>query len=167
MNIKTIDERFSLEFATVEDVGLVLDFIKQLAIYEDMLDDVVATEESLIDSLFNKKVAEVIIGYYDEKPVAFVLFFHNYSTFLGKTGLYIEDLFVVPSMRGKGLGKILLAYIAKLAKERDCGRVEWWCLNWNEPSIEFYKKMGAIPMDEWTVFRLTGDKLDILTNDSI
>ena len=167
MNIKTIDERFSLEFATVEDVGLVLDFIKQLAIYEDMLDDVVATEESLIDSLFNKKVAEVIIGYYDEKPVAFVLFFHNYSTFLGKTGLYIEDLFVVPSMRGKGLGKILLAYIAKLAKERDCGRVEWWCLNWNKPSIEFYKKMGAIPMDEWTVFRLTGDKLDILTNDSI
>jgi len=152
MSIKMSEEQFNLRFAKLEDVGVVLGFIKQLATYENMLDDVVATEESLKESLFCKNIAEVIIGEYAGKPIGFVLFFHNYSTFLGKAGVYIEDLFVIPEMRGKGLGKIFLSYIAKLAKNRDCGRVEWSCLDWNAPSNEFYKKVGAVTMDEWTVF---------------
>lgn len=163
--IKTSDEKFNLRFATEKDVKLILTFIKELADYENLLHEVVATEEILMDSLFNRKVAEVIIGEYDEEPVGFALFFHNFSTFLGQAGIYLEDLYIKPNMRGKGLGKIILSYLAKLAIERNCGRLEWWCLDWNEPSIKFYKKLGARPMDEWTVYRLYGEDLEKLANN--
>jgi GNAT superfamily N-acetyltransferase len=150
---------FKLRFADINDAALILEFIKELADYEKMLAEVVATEEILIESIFKRKAAEVIIGEYKNKPVAFALFFHNFSTFLGKPGLYLEDLYVKPEMRGKGMGKIILSYLAKLALERDCGRFEWWCLDWNEPSIKFYRKIGAIPMDQWTVYRIHQEAL--------
>ncbi len=156
---KTENSQFNLRFATPNDTGLVLSFIKKLAEYENMQDDVQATEEILLDSLFNRNVAEVIIGEYKGKPIGFMLFFHNFSTFVGKPGIYLEDLFVDIEMRGKGFGKIMLKYLAKLTVQRDCGRLEWACLDWNEPSIKFYKSLGAVPMDEWTTYRLTGDAL--------
>jgi len=151
-----------LRLAERKDVPLILEFIKELADYEKMLDEVVATEEILTESLFEKKAAEVVIGEYQNKPVAFALFFHNFSTFLGRPGIYLEDLYVKPEMRGKGIGKMMLSFLARLCVERKCERLEWWCLDWNEPSIQFYKKMGAVPMDEWTVYRVTGDALDQL-----
>ena len=150
---------FKLRFAEEQDVSLIFRFIKGLAEYENMLDKVVATEDMLKESLFKRKVAEVIIGEYEGEPAGFVLFFHNYSTFLGQPGIYIEDLYVSPELRGKGIGKAMLSFIAKLAVERDCGRVEWACLDWNEPSIQFYKQMGAAPMDEWTVYRVCDSAL--------
>lgn len=150
---------FKLRFAEVADVSLILNFIRELAEYENMLPDVVATEEVLRESLFEQKIAEVIIGEYKNAPIGFALFFYNFSTFLGKTGLYLEDLYVKPEMRGKGIGKIFLAFLAQLAIERKCGRLEWWCLDWNEPSIKFYKQMGAIPMDDWTVYRVSDEAL--------
>lgn len=150
---------FKLRFAEEKDTALILKFIKALAEYEKLLDMVVATEDRLRESLFIKKAAEVVIGEYEGKSVGFALFFHNYSTFLGQAGIYLEDLFILPEMRGRGMGKIMLSFLAKLALERNCGRLEWWVLDWNEPSIRFYKKMGAVPMDEWTVFRVTGQKL--------
>lgn len=153
---------FKLRFAEVNDVPLILDFIKELAEYEKMSDEVSATKEILKESIFDKKIAEVIIGEYKNKPAAFALFFHNFSTFLGKAGIYLEDIFVKPEMRGLGMGKSMLSFLASLAKERDCGRLEWSCLDWNEPSIKFYKKMGAIPMDEWTVYRVHGIAIDNL-----
>jgi GNAT superfamily N-acetyltransferase len=155
-------EGFKLRIAEEKDTALILDFIKELAEYEKMLDCVVATEAILRESLFEKKAAEVIIGEYQGKPVGFALFFHNFSTFLGQAGIYLEDLYVKPEMRGKGIGKIILAFLAKLALDRNCGRLEWWVLDWNEPSIRFYKKMGAVPMDEWTVYRVSGDNLKAL-----
>lgn len=155
-------ENFKLRFAEEKDTALILAFIKELADYEHMLDKVVATEDSLKESLFMKKAAEVIIGEYEGTPVGFALFFHNYSTFLGQAGIYLEDLYVRPEMRGRGMGKIFLSFLAKLAQERNCGRLEWWVLDWNEPSIRFYKKMGAMPMDEWTVYRVTGPELEKL-----
>jgi len=154
---------FILRFAKREDAALILNFIRELAAYEQMEDQVTATEASLIETIFNQKKAEVIIGEYQQKPVAFALFFHNYSTFLGKPGIYLEDLFVKPEMRGKGFGKTILSYLANLALERNCGRLEWSCLDWNEPSIKFYKQMGSIPMDEWTVYRVSGDVLENLS----
>lgn len=157
---------FIIRVAREEDTSLVLRFIKELADYEQLLHEVVATEEILYESLFVKKTAEVIIGEYQGKPIGFALFFHNFSTFLGRAGLYLEDLYITPNMRGKGYGKIMLAYLAKLAVERKCGRLEWWCLDWNQASIDFYKKMGAIPMDEWTVFRLTDDALIKMANSA-
>ena len=157
--IETSLAGFKLRFAEREDVPLILNFIKELADYEHKLSEVKATEEELRESLFNRQVAEVIIGEFNDKPAAFALFFHNYSTFLGKSGIYLEDLFVKPEMRGRGMGKIILTYLAKLAIDRKCGRLEWWCLDWNEPSIKFYKKMGAVPMDEWTVYRVTDEAL--------
>lgn len=157
--VNTKINNFKIRFAEEKDVPLILEFIKKLASYEKLSHEVVATEEILKESLFGRKVAEVIIGEYEEQPVGFALFFYNFSTFLGKPGLYLEDLFVDPEMRGKGFGKTMLSYLAKLAKDRDCGRLEWQVLDWNKPSIEFYKGMGAIPMDEWTVYRLTGEKL--------
>lgn len=160
--IDTSIDLFKLRFADEKDVGLILSFIKELAQYENMLNEVLTTEEDLRESLFEKKAAEVIIGEYDCNPVCFALFFHNFSTFLGKPGIYLEDLFVKPEMRGKGLGKIILSYLAKLAIERKCKRLEWWCLDWNEPSIRFYKKMGAVPMDEWTVYRVSDNALSEL-----
>ena len=160
--IETTIKEFKLRFAEKEDTSLILGFIRELAIYEDMLDDVLATEEVLMESLFEKKSAEVIIGEYEDKPVAFALFFHNFSTFLGVPGIYLEDLYVKPEMRRKGLGEIMIAYVAKLAIERNCGRFEWSCLNWNEPSIKFYKSMGAVPMDQWTVHRVSDEALNQL-----
>lgn len=150
---------FKLRFAEIGDVPLILDFIKELADYEKMLHEVKATEEILVESLFERRAAEVVIGEYENKPVAFALFFHNFSTFLGRPGIYLEDLYVKPEMRGKGIGKIMLSFLGKLAIERKCGRLEWWCLDWNEPSIQFYKQMGAVAMDEWTVYRVHNEAL--------
>lgn len=151
---------FVIRFAEKEDTGLILRFINGLAEYEKLSHEVTATEDVLRETLFgNRRVAEVIIGEYRGDPVAFALFFHNYSTFLGRPGIYLEDLFVQPEMRGLGFGKALLAFLAKLATERKCGRVEWAVLDWNEPAIRFYRKLGAATMDDWTVHRLTGEAL--------
>ena len=157
--IDTKLDNFKLRFANEKDIPLILQFIKELADYEKLLHEVVATEEILMDSLFKQKSAEVVIGEYENKPVSFALFFHNFSTFLGRPGIYLEDLYVKPEMRGKGIGKLMLSFLGKLAIERGCGRLEWWCLDWNKPSIEFYKNMGAIPMDEWTVYRVCDEVL--------
>ena len=152
-----------IRFAEKKDVPLILGFIKELAAYEKCLDQVVATEEILRESLFGgRKNAEVILAYWQNQPVGFALFFHNFSTFLGRPGLYLEDLYIVPEARGKGFGKTMMIYLAKLAKERNCGRFEWWVLDWNEPALEFYRSLGAIPMSEWTVQRVTGEALDRL-----
>lgn len=143
------------------DEGLILTFIRALADYEHMSDQVVATPELLREWIFEKKKAEVIFALAGEKEVGFALFFHNFSTFLGRAGVYLEDLFVLPEERGKGYGKALLKELARVAVERGCGRLEWACLDWNKPSIDFYtKKMRAVPMDEWTVYRLTGETLE-------
>lgn len=155
----------TIRMAKEEDVSLILRFIKELADYEKLLHEVVATEDILMDSLFVRKSAEVVIAEMDNEPIGFALFFHNFSTFLGKPGLYLEDLYVTPSMRGKGIGKLLLAFLANLALERGCGRFEWWCLDWNTPSIDFYKSIGAIPMDEWTVFRVCDKALTDLAKE--
>lgn len=150
----------TIRSGTAADVPQILTFIRALADYEKLLDACVATEQTLTDTLFGeRRYAEVLIADYDGKPAGFALFFHNYSTFLAKPGIYLEDLFVDPHLRGKGIGKALLTRLAKLAVERDCGRLEWSVLDWNEPSIGFYKSLGAVPMDEWTIFRLTGDAL--------
>lgn len=163
--INTKVNNFKLRFAEEDDTKLILDFIKELADYEKLLNEVVATEEVLHDSLFVQKKAEVIVGEYNGKPVGFALFFHNFSTFLGKSGIYLEDLYIKPEMRGKGLGKIMLSFLAKLAVKRNCGRFEWWCIDWNEPSIKFYKNMGAKQMDEWTVYRVDDVALRNLANE--
>ena len=149
----------TFRFATEQDVPLILQFIRGVAEYEQMLDLVVADEATLADQLFHKGNAEVIFALEGEKEVGFALFFHNFSTFLGRAGLYLEDLYVLPEYRGKGYGKGLLKQLAAIAVERGCGRMEWWCLDWNQPSIEVYRALGAQPMDEWTVYRLTGDTL--------
>ncbi|HEY5586111.1 MAG TPA: GNAT family N-acetyltransferase [Ruminiclostridium sp.] len=162
--INTRLENFKLRFAEVEDVTLILGFIKELAEYENMINDVVATEEVLREALFDRRAAEVIIGEYAGKPVGFALFFHNFSTFRGQSGIYLEDLYVKPEMRGKGIGKIMISFLAKLALERKCGRLEWSCLDWNEPSITFYKKMGAVPMEEWTLYRASNNALKELSD---
>ena len=154
---------FHIQPATVEDVPLILAFIKELAEYEKLAHEVIATEDVLRETLFgDKPYAEVVIGYLDNQPVSFALFFHNFSTFLGRPGIYLEDLYVSPEARGHGIGKKMLSFLAQLAKERHCGRLEWWVLDWNESAIGFYKRIGATPMDEWTVFRVTGDALDEL-----
>ena len=146
--------------AREQDVPLILGFIRQLAEYERLSHEVAATEQTLRETLFGERpYAEVLIAHWDEEPVGFALFFHNYSTFLAKPGIYLEDLFVNPSARGRGVGKALLTRLAGLAIERNCGRVEWSVLDWNAPSIEFYRRMGAKAMDEWTIFRLTGEAL--------
>jgi len=164
MMLDTKLDVFNIRFASEKDIPLILYFIKELASYENLLDEVVATEEILMESIFERRTAEVIIGEYGNEAVSFALFFHNFSTFLGRPGLYLEDLYVRPEFRGRGIGKIMLSYLAKLALERKCGRFEWWCIDWNESSIEFYIKMGAIPMDEWTVFRVDNEALVNLAN---
>lgn len=145
--------------ATKNDAGKILNFIKALADYENMSDDVVATEELLTEWIFEKQKAEVLFAVVDEKEVGFALFFHNFSTFLGRAGIYLEDLFVLPEYRGKGYGKGLLKEIAKITVARGCGRLEWSCLDWNKPSIDFYLSLNATKMDDWTVYRLTGETL--------
>jgi GNAT superfamily N-acetyltransferase len=146
-------------FANEEDCGLILSFIRQLAAYEKMSNQVVATEEMLREWIFEKKKAEVLFVCEGEKEVGFALFFHNFSTFLGRAGIYLEDLFVLPEYRGIGYGKALLKKLAKITVDRGCGRLEWACLDWNQPSIDFYRSLSAVPMDEWTTYRLTGDTL--------
>ena len=146
-------------FAEESDCGLVLSFIRGLADYEKMSDQVVATEELLREWIFEKRKAEVLFVCADGKEVGFALFFHNFSTFLGRAGIYLEDLFVLPEYRGKGYGKALLKRLAQITVERGCGRLEWACLDWNQLSIDFYRSLGALPMDEWTTYRLTGDSL--------
>jgi GNAT superfamily N-acetyltransferase len=149
--------------ATEHDVPLILDFIKALAEYERLADRVVATEDSLRETLFgNPRFAEALIAEADGQPAGFALFFHNYSTFLGRPGIYLEDLFVKPEARGHGYGKALLARLAAIAKSRHCGRLEWAVLNWNKPSIDFYESLGAVALDEWKVYRLIGEPLDKL-----
>jgi GNAT superfamily N-acetyltransferase len=161
------NETLRIERATPRDVPLILQLIKALAEYERMSNDVVATEDRLRETLFGAHpTAEVVIGYAGDEPAGFALFFHNYSTFLGKPGLYLEDLFVVPAFRGRGYGKALLQHLATLAVERGCGRFEWSVLDWNEPAIGFYKKLGAMPMDTWTIFRVTGDALQRLATQA-
>jgi GNAT superfamily N-acetyltransferase len=149
-----------IERATERDVPLILQMIRDLAEYERMSDQVVATETGLRESLFSeRRDAEVLLAYADDKPAGFALFFHNFSTFVGRKGLYLEDLFVKPEWRGAGIGKRLLVELARIAVERRCGRFEWSVLDWNEPAIGFYRKLGAVPLNEWTIFRVTGDAL--------
>lgn len=152
--------------AVEADTGLILQFIRALAEYEKMLNLVVADEELLADQLFRKKNAEVIFAVEDGKEVGFALYFHNFSTFLGRSGLYLEDLFVYPEHRGKGYGKAILKRLAAIAVERGCGRLEWACLDWNQPSIDFYRSLGAEPMSDWTVYRLTGKTLEQMADES-
>lgn len=141
------------------DVGLILQFIRELADYEKMLSEVVADEATLEEWIFDRQKAEVIFALEGEKEVGFALYFHNFSTFLGRAGIYLEDLYVKPEYRGKGYGKAILKKLASIAVERGCGRLEWWCLDWNKPSIDFYRSLGAEPMDDWTVYRIAGETL--------
>ena len=149
-------------YAERRDTGLILQFIRELADYEKMLDEVVADETILEEWIFNKQKAEVIFALESGKEIGFALFFHNFSTFLGRAGIYLEDLYVKPEYRGKGYGKAILKKLAAIAVERGCGRLEWWCLDWNQPSIDFYLSLGAEPMKDWTVYRLAGDTLQNL-----
>jgi GNAT superfamily N-acetyltransferase len=153
--------------ATEEDVPLILRFIRELAEYERLGHQVVATEADLARTLFGaRRFAEVIVAEWDDVPAGFALFFHNFSTFLGRPGIYLEDLFVAPGERGRGVGRALLARLAAIAQERGCGRLEWWVLDWNEDAIRFYRGLGAEPMGDWTVFRLTGGSLASLAAEA-
>ena len=152
-------ERVSFRFAQKGDGALVLRFVKGLAEYEKLAAEVTATAEDMEDELFVKKHAEVLFAVLDGKEVGVALFFHNFSTFLGRAGLYLEDLFVLPEYRGKGCGKGLLRQLARIARERGCGRMEWVCLDWNKPSIDFYLNLQAEPMSDWTIYRLAGETL--------
>ena len=160
-----MDNNFSIRVARKKDLPIILSFIKKLAVYEKMEDQVIATEKSLKHWLFNKKVAKVIFAVENGKEVGFALYFFNFSTFVGKAGIYLEDLFVLPEYRGKGFGKLLLKTLAQTVVERDCGRLEWSCLTWNKPSIDFYQSLGAKQMDEWRIFRLTGKELENLAKE--
>jgi GNAT superfamily N-acetyltransferase len=158
--------KLEIKPAVETDVPLILSFIEQLADYEKLRDRCTATESALRQSLFGeKRYAEVIIAYWEKQPVGFALFFHNFSTFLALPGVYLEDLFVIPEMRGRGIGRALLARLAAIAGERRCGRLEWSVLDWNEPAIRFYKSLGAVPMDEWTIFRVSGEALSLLAGN--
>ena len=148
---------FNIRPAKPEETSLVLEFIKKLATYEKCSDEVVADEATLYQSLFVEKAAEVIFAEEDGVVIGFALFFHNFSTFVGRKGLYLEDIFIIPEKRGLGYGKAILKYLADIAIERNCGRMEWICLDWNAPSLAFYRSIGAIPLDEWTVQRMTED----------
>jgi len=149
----------TFRFATADDTALILSFIRELAEYEKMGDLVVADEATLRDELFEKRHAEVIFAMVDGKEVGFALFFHNFSTFLGRSGIYLEDLYVRPAFRGRGIGTAIFHELGRIAKERKCGRLEWWCLDWNEPSIRFYKSLGAEAMSDWTVYRIADETL--------
>ena len=160
-------ENFAIRPAKVADVPVILELIRALATYERAPNDVIATEKGLVEVLFGEKpAAEVLLAFENETAVGFAVFFHNFSTWLGRPGLYLEDLFVRPEDRGKGYGRALLIHLAKIARERGYGRMEWAVLDWNEPAIEFYRKLGAKPMDEWTVFRLTRDGIERLAEAS-
>ena len=154
-----MSDRLTFRNAERRDTALILRFIKELADYEKMLDEVVADEATLEEWLFDKQKAEVIFAVVDGREIGFALFFHNFSTFLGRAGIYLEDLYIMPEYRGKGYGKAILKKLASIAVERGCGRLEWWCLDWNKPSIDFYLSLGAEPMSDWTVYRIAGDTL--------
>jgi GNAT superfamily N-acetyltransferase len=161
-------ESYKLEIRPAQrgDVAIILELIRELATYERAPNEVTATKGQLVDVLFGEKpTAEVLLAFENETPVGFAVFFHNFSTWLGQPGLYLEDLFVRPEQRGKGYGRALLVHLAKIARDRGCGRMEWAVLDWNEPAIQFYKKLGASPRDEWTVFRLTGDGIAKLAKE--
>jgi GNAT superfamily N-acetyltransferase len=157
-----MDADISFRYAVPDDTGLILSFIKMLAEYEHMLDQVSATEALLHEWLFEKPKAEVLFAVKDGEEIGFALFFHNFSTFLGKAGIYLEDLFILPQHRNHGYGKAILKKLSQIAVERGCGRLEWWCLDWNTPSIGFYTTLGAEPMNDWTVYRLSGKALETL-----
>ncbi|MDY4787875.1 MAG: GNAT family N-acetyltransferase [Bacilli bacterium] len=157
-----MNQELSFRFAKRNDVSLILKFIKELADYEKLLDEVVADEKTLEEWLFDKEKAEVIFATINNQEIGFALFFHNFSTFLGRSGIYLEDLYIRKEYRGRGYGKALFKELARIAVTRKCGRLEWWCLDWNKSSIDFYLSLGAIPMDEWTVYRITGDTLQNL-----
>lgn len=163
--IDTMEPKFNIRPAREDEAGLVLDFIKKLAEYEKCSDEVVADEATLYHSLFVERSAEVVFAEENGAVVGFALFFHNFSTFVGRKGLYLEDLFILPEKRGKGYGKALLKYLANIAVERNCGRMEWICLDWNKPSLAIYRSIGAIPMDEWTVQRLNEPALKQFAED--
>lgn len=162
-----MNDKFKIRYAEEQDSEIILGFIKALAEYEKMSNEVVATPELLKEWIFEKKKAEVIFAVENGKEVGFALFFHNFSTFLGRAGIYLEDLFVLPEHRGKGYGKALLKYLAQTTVERGCGRLEWCCLDWNKPSIDFYLSVGAKPLDDWTIYRLTGEELKSFSESSI
>jgi len=151
--------QFAIRSASDSDIPTILVFIRALAAYENMLDEVVSDETLLREWIFEKKKAEVLIASEDGKDIGFALFFHNFSTFLGRAGIYLEDLFILPEYRGRGYGRALLSKLAQIAVERGCGRLEWWCLDWNRPSIDFYLSLGAEPMSDWTVYRVAGETL--------
>lgn len=157
-----MSEKLTFRYAERNDVPLILQFIKELAAYEKLINEVVADEKTLEEWIFDKQKAEVLFAVVDGGEIGFALFFHNFSTFLGRAGIYLEDLFVKPEYRGKGYGKAILIKLAAIAVERGCGRLEWWCLDWNKPGIDFYLSLGAEPMSDWTVYRLTGDTLSNL-----
>jgi len=162
-----VSSQLRIAAASESDVPLILSFIRKLAEYEKLSDQVVATEADIHAQVFGPNpVAEVLLAYWDEEPVGFALYFRNFSTFLGKTGIYLEDLFVDPEHRGKGIGKALLIRLAKITVERGYGRLQWAVLDWNAPSIEFYRSLGAVPLDEWTAYRLTEAALERLASRS-
>ena len=152
-------------YAERKDTALILKFIRELADYEKMLNEVVATEELLEEWIFDQQKAEVLFAVVDGEEIGFALFFHNFSTFLGRAGIYLEDLYVQPQYRGQGYGKAILKQLAKIAVERGCGRLEWWCLDWNQSSIDFYLSLGAEPMKDWTVYRIAGETLQSMAKD--
>lgn len=156
---------FYIRKAERKDASVIFNLIRQLAVYEKLEHEVVTDAEELAENIFDRKTAEVLIAEEDKKPVGFALYFYNFSTFVGKPGLYLEDLFVEPEYRGKGYGKKLLVELANIAREKNCGRMEWSVLDWNEPSIRFYKSLGAKPMEEWTVYRLTQTEIENLANE--
>lgn len=157
--IDTNIEGFKLRKAEENDINLILGLIKELAVYEKMLDEVIATEDSIRESIFIRKDANVMIAEFNGNPIGYVFYFFNYSTFIGKSGFYLEDIYIKPEYRGRGIGKEIFKVIAKIAFDNGCKRIEWSCLNWNKPSINFYKGIGAIPMSYWTVYRLEEDKI--------
>lgn len=161
-----MENKLTFRYAVRKDIPLILQFIRDLAEYEKLLDEVVADEATLEEWIFDQEKAEVIFAMEKGKEVGFALFFHNFSTFLGRAGLYLEDLFVLPEYRGKGYGKQLLKKLASIAVQRKCGRLEWWCLDWNQSSIDFYLSLGAEPMSDWTVYRISGDTLQDLAQET-
>ena len=161
-----MENKLTFRYAVRKDIPLILQFIRDLAEYEKLLDEEVADEATLEEWIFDQKKAEVIFAMEKGKEVGFALFFHNFSTFLGRAGLYLEDLFVLPEYRGKGYGKQILQKLAAIAVERKCGRLEWWCLDWNQSSIDFYLSLGAEPMSDWTVYRISGDTLQDLAQET-
>ena len=157
-----MDDTYQFRYAEKEDVELILNFIKELAEYEHILHEVIATKELLEEWIFKKQKAEVIFAMADGKEIGFALFFHNFSTFLGRAGIYLEDLYVKPEYRGQGYGKALIKKLASITVERGCGRLEWVCLDWNQPSIDFYLSLGAKPMSDWTLYRVSDEALENL-----